>query len=145
MDVQELIGSNLRRAREERGMTQAQLGEELGPLLGKPLARQAVYSAETGGRAFTATDLAALAVVLEKPVWWFFVPSAGPDMPIELPTGERVSGGAVTGLVLDVERAAYLAAIAGSVDGHLREIEEQVRAVRSQILRLAEAGMRGDA
>jgi transcriptional regulator with XRE-family HTH domain len=145
MEVQELIGGNLRRAREERGLTQAQLGEGLGPLLGKPLARQAVYSAETGGRAFTAVDLVALSVVLQKPVWWFFLPSAGPDMPVELPTGERVSGSDITGLVLDVERAAYLGGVAGSVDGHLREIEKQVSAVRYEILRLAEAGMRGDA
>ena len=45
-------------------MTQVELGERLGELLGKPWSKQAVSSAEKGRRSFTAAELVAFAVAL---------------------------------------------------------------------------------
>lgn len=59
--VGELVGMNVKAARERRGMTQGQLGLALEAFLGKTWTRQAVSIAESGDRAFAAEDLLALA------------------------------------------------------------------------------------
>lgn len=64
MRIEDVIGRWITEGREETGMTQADLGERLGELLGKPWSRQAVSAAEKGRRAFTAAELVALAVAL---------------------------------------------------------------------------------
>jgi hypothetical protein len=50
----------------------ADLGEALGRYLGKPWSRQAVHQAERGQRSFTATELTALALVLDTSVQGLF-------------------------------------------------------------------------
>ncbi|GGQ20704.1 MULTISPECIES: helix-turn-helix domain-containing protein [Streptosporangium] len=64
MKIEEVIGANVAFLREDRGMSQAQLGEALGSYLGKPWSRQAVSAAEKGRRAFTAAELVSLALAL---------------------------------------------------------------------------------
>src|SRR3954452_11836691 len=64
MKPEEMVGQRILEIRERLGMTQQQLGELLGELLGKPWPRQTVSAAEKGKRAFTAAELVALAIVL---------------------------------------------------------------------------------
>lgn len=64
MRIEDVIGRWITEGREQTGMTQAQLGDRLGELLGKSWPRQAVSAAEKGRRAFTAAELVAFAVAL---------------------------------------------------------------------------------
>lgn len=73
MEPQQLVGRRLAEIRESRGMSQADLGQELGKLLKRPWPRQTVSAAEKGERAFTATELLALAWILETPVEQFLI------------------------------------------------------------------------
>jgi transcriptional regulator with XRE-family HTH domain len=87
MRVETAIGAQIARLRETRQMSLSQLGEALGRYLDKPWSRQAVHQAERGRRAFTAAELAALALVLDTSVPALFHAEAEP---IELP-GTAVS------------------------------------------------------
>ncbi|MGO1054527.1 helix-turn-helix domain-containing protein [Crossiella sp. CA198] len=86
MQIEKIIGERVRDAREASGLTQVQLGQKLGDLLGKPWSRQAVSSAEQGGRLWTAAELIAVAHVLETTVTRLLTPSAFVQK-IELPSG----------------------------------------------------------
>lgn len=66
--LEEAIGKKLAWLRNDREMSQAQLGEALGRYLEKPWSRQAVNAAEQGKRAFTARDMVGLALALETSV-----------------------------------------------------------------------------
>jgi transcriptional regulator with XRE-family HTH domain len=57
--------------------------------LGRAWSRQAVSTAEAGGREFTAVELMALAVVLDVPISWLFLPRADTET-VEFPGGEAV-------------------------------------------------------
>lgn len=75
-------------------MSQAELGEALGPPLGKPWQRQAVSVAEQGKRSFTAAELVAFAYVLELDPGELLVPFAETDT-IDLP-GMSIPAAALT-------------------------------------------------
>ncbi len=64
MRVEEVVGDRLRRERERAGLSQAQVGQYVAPLLGRVLPRQAISHAEAGKRAFTAAELVAFAHVI---------------------------------------------------------------------------------
>lgn len=64
MRIEEAIGFNMARLREDAGLTQEQLGKALEPYLGKSWTRQAVSAAEKGRRSFTAAELIALGLAL---------------------------------------------------------------------------------
>lgn len=79
MKIEQAVGANIRKFREERKMSQAALGEALGPLLGRQWERQAVSAAEGGKRSFTAAELYALGLALKvRPEWLLTLP-AGVD------------------------------------------------------------------
>ncbi len=82
MRIETAIGKQIARLREARQMSLTQLGEAMGKYLDKPWSRQAVHQAERGRRAFTAAEMAALALVLETSVPALFLAGAGP---VELP------------------------------------------------------------
>jgi transcriptional regulator with XRE-family HTH domain len=82
MRVEAAIGQQIARLREARQLSLTQLGQALGRYLGKPWSRQAVHQAERGRRAFTAAELAALALVLDTSVPALFLSEAEP---IEMP------------------------------------------------------------
>jgi len=87
MRVEAAIGKQIAHLREAREMSLTQLGEAVGRYLGRPWSRQAVHQAERGRRAFTAAELAALALALDTSVPALFLADADQ---IELP-GTRVS------------------------------------------------------
>ena len=76
MRIEAVVGEQITRAREDVGMSQAQLGDELGRLLGKPWPRQAVSQAEKGRRSFNAAELVAFAAALGRSVESLLVPPA---------------------------------------------------------------------
>jgi transcriptional regulator with XRE-family HTH domain len=96
MRVETAIGKQIARLRETRQMSLTQLGEAMGRYLGKPWSRQAVHQAERGRRAFTAAELAALALALDTSVPALFLADAGQ---IELP-GVTVSAEDYRGILL---------------------------------------------
>ena len=85
--VEAAIGQQIDRLRTSRGLSLTQLGQAVGRYLGRPWSRQAVHQAERGRRAFTAAELAAMALALDTSVPALFF--TGADQ-IQLPGG-RVS------------------------------------------------------
>src|SRR5260370_4809914 len=100
MRIETAIGRRIARFGEERQMSLTQLGEALGKSLDKPWSRQAVHQAERGRRAFTAAEMAALALVLDTSVPALFLADTDSDAaPIELP-GAVVSAEDYRGILL---------------------------------------------
>ena len=96
MRIETAIGMQIARMREARQMSLTQLGEAMGKYLGKPWSRQAVHQAERGRRAFTAAEMAALALALNTSVPALFLAGGGP---VELP-GAAVSADDYQGILL---------------------------------------------
>jgi transcriptional regulator with XRE-family HTH domain len=84
--VEEFVGARIRDRRRELHMSQQELGERLGSLLGKPWSSQTVSAAELGKRAFTAAELWAIARVLETRAPRLLTPPIDASE-IELPGG----------------------------------------------------------
>jgi transcriptional regulator with XRE-family HTH domain len=89
MRVEAAIGKQIARFRETRQMSLTQLGDALGQYLGRPWSRQAVHQAERGRRAFTAAELAAIALVLGTSVPALFLADGEP---VELPDATISAG-----------------------------------------------------
>jgi len=96
MRVEAAIGQQIARLRETRRMSLTELGEIMGRYLDRPWSRQAVHQAERGRRAFTAAELAALALALDTSVPALFLADADQ---IELP-GASVSAEDYRGILL---------------------------------------------
>jgi len=80
------VGLNLKLYRKAIGMTQAELGRALGPVLGMEWSRQAASAAEQGKRSFAAAELVALSKILGVKVEDFF---RQVDFPKETPVDPR--------------------------------------------------------
>lgn len=74
MRIEEIVGRNVRDAREATGLTQEELGKRLEDLVGREWPRQTVSTAEKGGRSFTASELLALSLVTKVSVAGLFTP-----------------------------------------------------------------------
>lgn len=95
MRIEAVIGRQIARFREARQMSLTQLGEAVGTYLGRPWSRQAVHQAERGRRAFTAAELAALALALDTSVPALFLADDAVDLP-----GAAVSAQDYRGILL---------------------------------------------
>ena len=91
MRIETAIGKRIAHFREARQLSLTQLGEALGRYLGKPWSRQAVHQAERGRRAFTAAELAALALALDTSVPALFLADG------DASAGARAGAGAGAG------------------------------------------------
>lgn len=80
--LEQAIGQRIRVGREAHEWSQAELGQRLERYLGRTWTRQAVSTAEKGGRDFGASELVALAAVLGVHLGWLFTTDAAE---IELP------------------------------------------------------------
>jgi transcriptional regulator with XRE-family HTH domain len=96
MRIETAIGNQIARLREARQMSLTQLGQAMGRYLDKPWSRQAVHQAERGRRAFTAAELAALALALDTSVPALFLTDTAQ---IELP-GAAISAEDYQGILL---------------------------------------------
>lgn len=147
MRIPEIVGRRVREARKDLGLSQARLGEALGDYLDKPWFPQAVSEAEKGRRNFTAEDLFALALVLNRPLSWFFLP-LGPRDDVDLPRASLSLGeiwGAWEGPLQGAgsPQAALLVegrAMAESFSLSAREMQQRVEAFIRISERLAEEG-----
>src|SRR5690349_14980983 len=82
MTANQVVAYNLRRAREELGMTQEVAADELWRYLNVKWSKASFSAAESsaneGGRKreFDANELLAFSRVFRKPIAWFFTPPA---------------------------------------------------------------------
>jgi transcriptional regulator with XRE-family HTH domain len=149
-----IVAINLRRARELRGLSQAEAGELLGDYLRKPWSAATVSAAERSWerppeRSFTANELDGFSRAFRLPLLWFLLPPGREDTERPLPqrwarrllwTDSRDLHGRVEGLTRD-RRAAALArlmdtaedaladALAGYRVDRLRGLARQLREV----------------
>jgi transcriptional regulator with XRE-family HTH domain len=133
MRVEEVIGQQIARRREARQMSLTQLGQVLGRYLGKPWSRQAVHQAERGRRAFTAAELAAVALALDTSIPALFRTDSGQ---IQLP-GESVSAEDYRAILLTAGDDAPLDGVEELIVA-LHDISEVVS--RPTLARLARIG-----
>lgn len=89
MKIEDIIGHRIASVREINDITQQQLADEVGELLGKKWSRQAVWSAEKGTRAFTAVELVAFAFALRVPVDRLLMPPLNVAT-VDLPGGKQL-------------------------------------------------------
>jgi transcriptional regulator with XRE-family HTH domain len=75
----QVIGGNVKAAREHRGMTAKELGEKVGEIFGKTWPRQTVYLLEQGERRLAAEEVVALAYVLDVSITELFIPPSSVD------------------------------------------------------------------
>lgn len=80
MSPDQLVGANLRRAREAKGWTQSKAAAECAPYLGGEtwsVARWSQAERSAAGervRPFSASELVAFATVFDRPLIWFLLP-----------------------------------------------------------------------
>jgi len=70
--IEQVIGENVKRLREQKGMSQAEMGETVGMLLGTKWVPQTVSAAERGKRQFIAAEMVVLADVLGCRIQYLF-------------------------------------------------------------------------
>lgn len=132
MRIEEVIGQRIKDVREINDVTQQQLGQRLGELLGKEWSRQAVSSAEKGERAFTAVELVAIAHVLGTTVPRLMTPPVNVRT-IELPSGAEIGRTEVT-------RSALPRA---STEKVYAEMEESLRGLAQNLQGIIQFGHNG--
>lgn len=140
MRIEEVVGRQIARLRAERGMSLTELGEALGPHLGRPWRRQAVHQAERGGRAFTAAELAALALALDTSLPALFRAEDDDRDGIGLP-GRTVSPEEYRGILLNRDGEAPLDGVEEMIVA-LHDIGEVLS--RPSLARMARIGRAAD-
>lgn len=131
MKVSEVVGQRIKQARRAGGLTQKDLGQELRNYLPGAWPVQAVSAAEQGRREFTAVELAALALILKKPVGWFFLPTA--DETVQFPRGKKTKPSAFA-------RAAS-AGSGGEVAEEIAQLRKHMRDLAKAVQRLEEGAV----
>jgi len=129
----QLVAANLRRAREQSGLTQEQAAVQLWPYLGVRWSPAVFSAAETSVkttrvREFDANEILAFACVFGKPIAWFFMP---PDEELDQ---------VVCGNPLDVTNVVGRAQLMNAALPHGLALREQVATLR----RVADELERGD-
>jgi transcriptional regulator with XRE-family HTH domain len=122
--LDELIGSRIRDAREGIGMSQAAFGQHLGRYLARPWSRQIVSVAELGQRSFSAGDLLALSLALNRPLAWLLSPDRGEK--VTLPSGQPLREVDVSALGTTTPESAK--AFEARLVQSLREALDELRA-----------------
>lgn len=92
MRLEEVIGGNIRARREDMGITQEDLGRQVARYLGREWPRQSVFTAEKGGRSFTANELLAFALALGVSMRDLFRPPADEQV-VTMSSGVSVDAG----------------------------------------------------
>lgn len=82
VDLNQVVGLNIRLARELRGWTQEELADRLEPYLGQRLTQASVSAIERAWdsdrrREFDAHELLVFAMVFDLPMIWFLLPPPG--------------------------------------------------------------------
>jgi transcriptional regulator with XRE-family HTH domain len=133
--LEAVIGENIRRYRGNL-WSQAELGNEIGNLLGTPWSRSTVSQAESGKRAFVAAEIEALARVLNVSIPALYRRNDAGDVIIsDIFVMSRTELLAQTMATTDSKSSHIMAAAVGTLDrskaATLRAMEE-LRTVRHE-------------
>lgn len=145
--IEQVIGDNVKRLREGLGISQAELGEEVGVRLGTKWIPQTVSAAERGKRQFIAAEIVVLAHVLKCRIQYLFEsPDSEPIMISDafISTPDFTSTLDASGINDEQLRRMYsklrtnlqaMPAIAGALKEDLKKIED-IAANTTRLLRL---------
>lgn len=86
----EAVSKNIRRTREQRGLTIYELAAKL-QAVGRPVAPSAVAKMERAERQVTVDDLVAVALALNTSPISLLLPAVWGDVPVQLTTGQRLT------------------------------------------------------
>jgi transcriptional regulator with XRE-family HTH domain len=140
MELREVVGQRVEEARRAKGLTQDDLGVEVGRRLarGRPWPKQIVSAIERGKRDLSGSELVAVSAVLDRPASWFLTP---PDLTESVTLGGRKLplSALIRVLALDAEESAL-----GSEED-LREARERTEMLSELILRTLTAARRQEA
>jgi transcriptional regulator with XRE-family HTH domain len=131
MRIEQVIGAKIAAKRKEHGVSQDELGRQLGELLGKVWSRQAVWAAEQGKRTFTAVELVAFAYVLGVKVEAFMRPPLDIDG-ITMPSGfeltylELIEPSTTPGYREALEEADNLAGVLEEATSSVAELKQSL-------------------
>jgi len=132
-----VIGHNVRIRRERLGLSQAELGQQIGHYTGSPWTRQQVFNAEKGGRSFTATEVAGVSLATGLVPALLFQPPPEAVI-VELAEGHNVDSGWLSGPA-DLPAAVQQAARdANSSLVAIRQAGLQYQAITDQVVKAAE-------
>lgn len=135
--LRKLVGANVAAIRDAGSLTQTEVAQRVGDILGTPWARQQISRAETGGRALNVDELVALAVALDVTVIDLLAPR--PDENYRL--GER--GSLDAGTLQDaLLRSDGSAASAHTALGALRDAMASHTAAETRMRHAAETLVR---
>jgi hypothetical protein len=133
MRVEEFVGQHIRARLTELRMTHEDFGRRLEPYLGKAWSRSAVSVALSGGRAWTAAELVATAIVIGTTPGRLLTPPLDAAT-IEMPSGKQIPRAELIAALapLTTQEAistiqaqlAQVAAGSQSAMGQLRELDE---------------------
>lgn len=79
MDMHEVVGRNVARARKRGGVTQTLLGEGLASMMGRKWSKQTVSQLEHGDRQLNSEELVQIAAVLQVPACELLLPLSDTD------------------------------------------------------------------
>ncbi|MFJ7780079.1 helix-turn-helix transcriptional regulator [Streptomyces yangpuensis] len=131
MQIEKVIGGNMRRIREQRGLSQTDLGTAVGQHIGRSWSRQAVSAAEQGRRSFTASDLLALSLTLDVSVpELFFLADWRSEGRVQLGEGAEIGADAYRERILHELDAANSAQLMVKAD--VQELGAAVIKMREQ-------------
>lgn len=134
--LQEVIGQNVARFRQQRGLNQRQLGDLMEQYTGQKWERQSVWSAERGQRAWAAADLVGLARALDVTIGDLMATKELNVLVGDVPTsaqevGRRASAGDEVAFAEAWQRYLNLEGLCNI----LRQVENEARDARADVLR----------
>lgn len=108
--IEMVIGENIRKMRSRQDISQAELGEKLGEILGTTWSRSTVSQAEAGKRSFVAVELVALAVVFGSSIQSLFRHHSGEA--VQVSDAYTLSGHKLDSLTLSLNDPMLMRAFA---------------------------------
>ncbi|MBT2538779.1 helix-turn-helix domain-containing protein [Arthrobacter sp. ISL-69] len=120
--IEVIIGENIRALRVGKdNMSQAELGEKLGEILGATWSRSTVSQAESGKRSFVAAELVALSIVFGAGIQHLFRHRSGEA--VQVSESYTLPGRRLEALTMSLNDPMVIRAF-GSVREHLAEQEK---------------------
>lgn len=136
--IEQVIGENIKKRRTELGMSQSELGREVGMYFGTDWPAQTVSAAEKGRRQFIAAEVMVLSLILHCRIQDLFTP----DPPVAIKLTEHYStspdystpldSGGITDEVLR-KRFSETRALLRGAKGQSEQIQDLAEKLESQV------------